>query len=106
MSKLREAWGETDHHIWADKIRAMNMDAAITEAEAEIERLTRERDAALAKVERMDEALVLAEQFITNGVDLGYIRMPDIGTPDPAHLTLPAIRAARAARKEPTDENP
>jgi hypothetical protein len=39
-------------------------------------------------------ALKKAEQFIVNGVELGFIRMPDLGTPDPAHDTLPAIRAA------------
>lgn len=33
-----------------------------------------------------------AEQFIVNGVALGFIRMPDPSTPDPAHDTLPAIR--------------
>lgn len=36
-------------------------------------------------------ALELAEQFITNGVELGYIRMPT--SPDPALETLPAIQA-------------
>lgn len=41
---------------------------------------------------RMREALHLAEQFIVNGCDLGFIRMPDRG--DPALHTLPAIRAA------------
>jgi hypothetical protein len=39
-------------------------------------------------------ALEKAERFIANGVDLGFIRMPDAGTPDPAHATLPAIREA------------
>jgi acyl-CoA reductase-like NAD-dependent aldehyde dehydrogenase len=40
------------------------------------------------------EALKRAEQFIVNGTELGYIRMPDPETPDSAHETLPAIRAA------------
>lgn len=44
--------------------------------------------------EALVEALKRAEQFIANGVALGFIRMPDAGTPDPAHDTLPAIRAA------------
>lgn len=44
----------------------------------------------------MLEALKKAEAFIVNGVALGFIRLPDPGTPDPAHQTLPAIRAAIA----------
>lgn len=44
-------------------------------------------------------ALELAEKFVTNGVDLGFIRMPDASTPDSAHGTLPAIRAAIAKAK-------
>jgi hypothetical protein len=44
--------------------------------------------------EIMRAALKRAEQFIVNGVELGVIRMPDADCPDPAHETLPAIRAA------------
>lgn len=40
------------------------------------------------------KALRAAEQFIVNGVEMGYIRMPDAETPDTAHDTLPLIRAA------------
>lgn len=40
------------------------------------------------------EALEHARQFIRNGVDLGFIRMPDADAPDPAHETLPKIDAA------------
>lgn len=42
------------------------------------------------------DALRKAEQFIVNGCEMGFIRMPDAGTPDPAHDTLPAIRSAIA----------
>lgn len=41
-------------------------------------------------------ALKAARQFIANGVELGYIRMPDADTPDPAHDTLPMIERAIA----------
>lgn len=41
-------------------------------------------------------ALKAARQFITNGVELGFIRMPDSDTPDPAHDTLPMIEGAIA----------
>lgn len=47
--------------------------------------------------ERCVEALRLAEEFIANGIELGFIRMPDADTPDPAHKALPTIRAALAA---------
>lgn len=49
-----------------------------------------------AAFEPMLAALKRAEQFIVNGVDLGFIRLPDATTPDPAHQTLPAVRAAIA----------
>lgn len=50
----------------------------------------------IAAAPDMLAALEKAEQFIANGVELGFIRMPDASTPDPAHDTLPAIRAAIA----------
>lgn len=39
-------------------------------------------------------ALKAARQFIVNGIECGYIRMPDPATPDSAHDTLPMIEAA------------
>jgi hypothetical protein len=45
-------------------------------------------------VEGLVKALEGARQFITNGIELGYIRMPDSDTPDPAHQRLPQIEAA------------
>ncbi len=47
-----------------------------------------------SEIETKDRALRKAEEFITNGIDLGYIRMPDADCPDSAHQTLPMIRAA------------
>ena len=41
-------------------------------------------------------ALRAARGFIVNGVELGFIRMPDADTPDTAHNTLPMIEAAIA----------
>ena len=49
-----------------------------------------------AAAEEMYEALKRAEQFITNGIELGYIRMPDKDCPDPAHETPDIIKAALA----------
>lgn len=45
------------------------------------------------------EALEHARLFIVNGIDLGFIQMPEAGTPDPAHETLPMIEAALAAHR-------
>lgn len=38
------------------------------------------------------EALKAADEFITNGVELGYIQLPD--SPDPALLTPGIVKAA------------
>jgi len=53
-----------------------------------------ERDALRRDVKRKDDALVRADQFITNGIAFGFIRMPDASTPDPAHETPEIVRAA------------
>lgn len=45
-------------------------------------------------LEQVLEALEGARQFIVNGVEFGYIRMPDADTPDRAHQTLPEIESA------------
>ena len=44
----------------------------------------------------MLEALRRADEFISNGIALGYIRMPDADTPDSAHQTPGIVRAAIA----------
>lgn len=46
------------------------------------------------------EALEHARLFIRNGVELGYVKMPDADTPDPAHDTLPKIETALAAHRQ------
>jgi len=48
----------------------------------------------------VEKALKAARQFITNGIEFGYIRMPDANTPDSAHDTLPLIDAALSAYKQ------
>ena len=47
-------------------------------------------------VAKVVESLEVAHRFIANGIELGYIQMPDSDTLDPAHETLPAIEAALA----------
>lgn len=46
------------------------------------------------RADALRKALEEARQFIVNGVELGYIRMPDADTSDTAHQTLPMIEAA------------
>ena len=48
----------------------------------------------IASAPAMYEALRRAQMFIKNGVEAGYIQMPDADCPDPAHGTLPTIDAA------------
>ncbi|WP_027039089.1 hypothetical protein [Mesorhizobium ciceri] len=64
---------------------------------AQLRNLNTELRALRKSQKAMLAALKAAEQFMVNGVELGFIRMPDAGTPDPAHDTLPAVRAAIAA---------
>lgn len=52
--------------------------------------------AAADALDAAERALERAKHFIVNGVALGFIRMPDADTPDPAHETLPAVNAALA----------
>jgi hypothetical protein len=50
-------------------------------------------------------ALKAARQFIVNGTALGFIRMPDAETPDPAHDTLPMIERAIVELEALADES-
>jgi hypothetical protein len=50
------------------------------------------------------EALQLADQFITNGIGLGYIRMPDADIQDQAHTIPGAVKAALSLPN--TDKEP
>ncbi|WP_300573447.1 hypothetical protein [Phenylobacterium sp.] len=81
--------------------RAREAEAALTRSKADADlcaegwaKEIEHGNALRGMVAPMHAALKKAEQFIVNGVELGFIRMPDPGTPDPAHDTLPAIQAA------------
>ena len=50
----------------------------------------------IAAAPEMYEALKKAEQFIANGIELGYIRLPIDDCPDPALDTLGILREALA----------
>ena len=45
------------------------------------------------RVKELEAALRLAKEFIENGIDYGFISLPD-DKGDPSHDTLPAIRKA------------
>lgn len=59
----------------------------------------------MTALEEIKKVLEAAEQFIVNGVELGYIRMPNPETPDSAHDTLPMIRQAQTALESLKREN-
>nr|WP_282103254.1 hypothetical protein [Pseudomonas sp. PNPG3] len=62
-----------------------------------------ERDTMRAQVAGNMDLLRLALQFIVNGVELGYIQMPEAETPDPAHDLLPKLQAALSASALPAE---
>jgi hypothetical protein len=76
-----------------DKVRELEQDrsalAETCERLAERAALSAELE---AKVGELEQALRKAKEFIENGIEFGFIRMPDEG--DSAHETLPMIRAA------------
>ncbi len=47
-------------------------------------------ESAASRIEELERALGLARQFIENGIELGFIRLPETLS-DPAHDTLPLI---------------
>ncbi len=67
---------------------------------ADVKQFRSERDTLRAQLAERNALLRLAKQFVVNGVELGYIRMPDADTPDPAHDLLPKINAALSASAE------
>jgi len=69
---------------WSNKMIIAGIDSGI-----EIESLQAQRDELLA-------ALKKANEFITNGIDLGYIRMPDVDSNDSALKTPELIMTAIA----------
>lgn len=46
-------------------------------------------------------ALKHADEFITNGIEFGFIRIPDKDTPDPARETPGIVKAAIAKVEKP-----
>jgi hypothetical protein len=55
----------------------------------------------IAAAPEMLAALRSANHFITNGIALGFIRMPDADCPDPAHAVPEKVRAAIASATQP-----
>lgn len=57
-------------------------------------RLEQERDTHRTQLAEQASLLRLVREFVMNGVELGYIQMPDAETPDPAHDLVPKLDAA------------
>lgn len=62
-----------------------------------LEKRIRELKQASAAQGELVDALEHARTFIRNGVEQGFITMPDHDTPDPAHDTLPKVERALGA---------
>jgi hypothetical protein len=56
-------------------------------------KLLAERDEARKELGEARGILKVAQRFIRNGIQLGFIRMPDPDLDDPAHDALPIIEA-------------
>ncbi len=69
-------------------------DDQIDAASLKINALQQHLTAADERVDVLEGLLRLSRQFVVNGIDLGYIRMPEANTPDPAHDLVPKIDAA------------
>lgn len=109
-------WAEADAVILALPATRVEVTPAIGSSQLDevIERLTRQcknadlalsaqtgnRDVARARLEALEELLRLARQFVINGIEQGYITMPDPETPDPAHDLIPLIDAVLAGSKQ------
>lgn len=85
----------TDIHNWTP---VFDHAAPQPSGDAGIAASDHERNAAL-------EALEAAQRFIRNGIEFGYIRMPDADTPDPAHRTPGLIDAAIRSLKSQADKD-
>lgn len=83
-------YARTDHEVTVEAWRRKGWDvqALYIHPNASAPRLSDE------EILSVGSALESARAFIKNGVDLGYIRMPDADCPDPAHGTLPLIERA------------
>lgn len=84
----KENWAAT----WKRKAKHLREDVRKCHGMAgEINLLTDAERELTQENARLREALLAARQFIRNGIEFGYITMPDPETPDPAHDTLPMI---------------
>lgn len=75
--------------IWAYPDTASEFYGEWISSEATEDRFTPYLKATPARehAEELVAALKRAQTFIRNGVELGFIKMPDLYTPDPAHDT-------------------
>lgn len=57
------------------------------------ETIAKELDQLKARGDELASVVKLAREFVKNGIELGYITMPDDDAPDPAHDLLPRMDA-------------
>lgn len=57
------------------------------------ETIGKELDQAKVRGDELESIVRLAREFVKNGIELGYITMPEDDTPDPAHDLLPRMDA-------------
>jgi hypothetical protein len=92
MSKHTQGpWHVGTERPWLNQVFAFDMYRV-----AQVEPRENQVDNArlIAAAPEMLEALKRAQNFIRNGVEYGYIRLPDPELRDPANQTLPAVEAA------------
>ena len=70
-----------------------------------VKTLTAQVAALEVEVARLREVLERAGSFIHNGIELGFIRMPDCDCPDPAHETPEIVWKALSTPFTPTALN-
>lgn len=94
--------GSAEVYTHADPGEVERLRDALDECDGERWKLRTERNTLRAQLAKRDALLRLARQFVVNGVDLGYIHMPDADTPDPAHDLVPKIDATLSAGAKPS----
>jgi len=86
MQDLARGIRAVDHQVISSVIAKLRSDLASAESQ----------------LAALREVLYAADRFITNGIELGFIRMPDADCPDPAKAVPGMIRAALASSRLPS----
>lgn len=99
LKKIRQALTTKDEELRkAEAENAKLQDSSLQFMSGETE-IQKENKELREKVAKARNALYAADKFISNGIDLGFIRMPDDDCPDPAKLTPGIVKEALTALK-------